>query len=146
MKVRDFFKKVTPGVDIVNIDTTVEGIIDIISKNPASRAVYIVDEEEKLVGIISVREILNILGAKYLKKRSISVAHGILAKTAADIMLAAESVSPDDDLEDALKVSVVHNLEDLPVVENDKVIGDLDCFELIKGITEQHKRMQEQAQ
>ena len=36
MKVHDFFKKVTPGVDIVNIDTTVEDIIDIISKNPAS--------------------------------------------------------------------------------------------------------------
>jgi len=143
MKVRDFFKKVTPGVDIVGIDTTVEDIIDIISKNPASRAVYVVDEDEKLVGIISIREILNILGAKHLKKRSILVAHGILAKTAADIMRDAESVSPDDDLEDALKVSVIHNLEDLPVVENDKVIGDLDCFELIKGITEQHKKMQE---
>ena len=146
MKVRDFFKKVTPGVDIVGIDTTVDDIIDIISKSPASRAVYVGDENEKLVGVISVREILNILGAKYLKKRSISVAHGILAKTAADIMLGAESVSPDDDLEDALKVSVVHNLEDLPVVENDKVIGDLDCFELIKGIKEQHKRMRKQGQ
>jgi len=85
MKVRDYFKNVTPGVDLVGIDTTVEDIIEIISKNPASRAVYVIDEEEKLVGIISVREILNILGAKYLKKRSIMVAHGILAKTAADI-------------------------------------------------------------
>ena len=143
MKVRDFYKKVTPGVDLVEVDTTVEDIIDIISRNPASRAVYVVDEEEKLVGIISVREILNILGAKYLRKRSIMVAHGILAKTAADIMRDAECVSPDDDLEDALKVSVIHNLDDLPVVENDRVIGDLDCFELIKGITEQHKMERE---
>ena len=141
MKVRDFYEKVTPGVDVVSIDTTVEDIIEIVSKNLASRAVYVIDEEEKLVGIISIREILDILGAKYLKKRSILVAHGILAKTAADIMRDAEYVSPDDDLEDALKKSVIHNLEDLPVVENEKVIGDLDCFELIKGIKEQHKQM-----
>jgi len=143
MKVRDCYKQVTPDVDLVGIDATVEDIIGIISKNPASRAVYVVNEDKQLVGIISVREILNILGAKYLRKRSVMVAHGILAKTAADIMRDAEFVSPDDNLEDALKVSVLHNLEDLPVVENDKVIGDLDCFELIKGVTEQHKRERE---
>ena len=45
-----------------------------------------------------------------------------------------------DDLEEALKMSVVHGIEDLPVVEEGKVIGNLDCFELIKGIKEKHKR------
>jgi CBS domain-containing protein len=139
MKVRDFYKKVTPEADLVKIDTSIEDIIEIVSQNPASRSVYVVNDEEKLVGIISVREILDILGAKYLKKRSVIVAHGILAKTAADIMRDAEYVTPEDDLEEALKTSVIHHIEDLPVVENEKVIGNLDCFELIKGIKDFHK-------
>ncbi len=140
MKVRDHFQKITIEADIVGVETSIEDIIEVVSRNTAARSVYVVDEEEKLVGIISVKEILNIMGAKYLKKRSVALAHGILAKTAADIMRDAECVGPDDDLEVALKVSVIHGIEDLPVVENEKIIGNLDCFELIKGIQQQHKR------
>ena len=139
MKVRDNYQKVTPEADLVNIDTSIEDIIEIVAENPASRSVYVIDDEEKLVGIISVKEILNILGAKYLRKRSVVLAHGILAKTAQDIMRDAEYVSPDDDLDEALKKSVLHGIEDLPVVEDDKVIGNLDCFELIKGIKQDHR-------
>jgi len=140
MKVRDFFQQVTPQADLVNIETSIEDIIDKVSENPASRSVYVVDDREVLVGIISVKEILNIMGAKYLKKRSVAIAHGILAKTAADIMRDPEFVIPDDDLEVALKLSVMHGIEDLPVVDKGKIIGNLDCFELIKGIKEQHKK------
>lgn len=140
MKVRDHYKRVTPGADLVGVDTSIDDIIEIISENPAARSVYVIDDEEKLVGIISVKEILNIMGAKYLKKRSVALAHSILAKTAADIMRDPESVGPDDDLEEALKKSVIHSIEDLPVIDEGKVIGNLDCFELIKGIKERHKR------
>lgn len=143
MKVRDCYQKITARADLVKIDTSIEDIIEIVSGDTASRSVYVIDEEEKLVGIISVKEILNILGAKYLRKRSVVLAHGILAQTAADIMRDAESVSPDDDLDEALKKSVLHGIEDLPVVENDKIIGNLDCFELIKGIKARHKSMPE---
>ena len=71
---------------------------------------------------------------------------GLMTAAEIDKDKAAKAVADDlddavDDLEDALKVSVIHNLEDLPVVENEKVIGDLDCFELIEGIKEQHKQM-----
>lgn len=140
MKVRDHYRTVTPQADIVDMNTSVEDIIEIISENTASRSVYVVDEREYLVGIISVKEVLNILGAKYLKQRSVALAHGILAKTAADIMRDVEFVIPDDDLEVALKLSVMHRIEDLPVVEDGKVVGNLDCFELIKGIKDRHKK------
>jgi len=140
MKVRNHYQSVTPEVDLIGVETSIEEIIEIISRNPASRSVYVIDEDEKLVGIISVKEILNIMGAKHLKKRSIVLAHSILAKTAADIMRDAECVGPDDDLEEALKTSVIHGIEDLPVVEEGKVVGNLDCFELIKGIKERHKK------
>ena len=140
MKVKDFFQRVTPQADLVNIEASIEDIIEKVSENPASRSVYVVDDKELLVGIISVKEILNIMGAKYLKKRSVAIAHGILAKTAADIMRDPEFVIPDDDLEVALKLSVMHGIEDLPVVDKGKVVGNLDCFELIKGIKAEHKK------
>ncbi len=140
MKVRDFYQKVTPEADIVGAETSIEDIIEIVAENPASRSVYVVDDKEVLIGIISVKEILNILGARYLKKRSVAIVHEILAKNAADIMRDAEFVCPDDDLEEALKTSVMHSIEDLPVVDEGKVVGNLDCFELIKGIKEKHKK------
>jgi CBS domain-containing protein len=140
MKVRDCYQNVTPGVDLVSADTSIEDLIDIISANTASRSAFVVDDDERLVGIISIREVIEILGAKYLKKRSFGLAHGILAKTAADIMRDAEFVDIDDDLEEALKIAVLHRFDDIPVVENGKVVGDVDCFELVKGIKEEHKK------
>lgn len=140
MKVRDCYQNVTPGVDLVSVDTSIEDLIDIISANTASRSAFVVDDNERLVGIISIREVIEILGAKYLKKRSFGLAHGILAKIAADIMRDAEFVDIDDDLEEALKIAVLHKFDDIPVVENGKVVGDVDCFELVKGIKEEHKK------
>jgi CBS domain-containing protein len=139
MKVRNHYQTVTPNADLVDIDSTIEDVIEKVSENPASRSVYVVDDKQILVGIISVKEILNIMGAKYIRRRSPAVAHGILAKTAADIMRDPEFVIPDDDLEEALRLSVMHGIEDLPVVDEGKVIGNLDCFELIKGIKDRHK-------
>lgn len=140
MKVRNHFQNVTPDVDLISVDTSIEDIIEIISANTASRSAFVVDDTGELVGIISVREVINILGAKFLKKRSFGLAHGILAQTAGDIMRDPESVDIDDDLEEALRISVVHNLDDIPVIENGKVVGDVDCFELIKGIKKRHKK------
>ena len=140
MKVRNHYQKVTPDADLVDIDASIEDVIEKVSENPASRSVYVVDDKQLLVGIISVKEILNIMGARYLKRRSVALAHGILAKTAADIMRDPEFVILDDDLEEALKLSVIHGIEDLPVVDKGKVIGNLDCFELIKGIKDRHKK------
>jgi acetoin utilization protein AcuB len=137
MKVRDCSEKITPGADLCAPDTSIDEVIRIVSKNPAVRSVYVVNEDGRLLGAIGMREILDILGAKFLRKRSIGVLHEILAKTAADIMRDPESVAPDDALERALEIAVVHKLEDLPVVENDRVVGNLDCFELIKGIMEE---------
>lgn len=138
-KVRDYFSLKTPGVDLVTPATSIERIIRLVARNAASRSVYVVDEDERLIGMISVKEVLGILGAKYARKRTMAVLHDILSTTAADIMRAAEAVSPDDDLEQALRIAVLHNMEDIPVIENGKVIGNLDCFELIQGILEQHQ-------
>ncbi len=141
-KVRDYYKEICPEIGLIRIDTPINDIVKIISEHPASRSVYVIDHDGDLVGLISIKEILSIIGAKYLKKRTITVLHEILATTAADIMREAEAVSPDDTLEQALRIAVMYNLEDIPVVEGKKMAGCLGCFELIKGILEQHRTEQ----
>ena len=134
MKVKDCFLSVTKDVDIVNTEATIDDIINSISRNPASRSVYVVDNEERLIGIINIQQILNILGGKYVQEDIIPILAQIMAKKAKDIMIKPEWVSPDDDIEEALKIAVKNNLQDIPVVKDGKIIGNLDCFEIINNV------------
>jgi CBS domain-containing protein len=134
MKVRDCFLSVTKDVDVVNIEATIDNIINSISRNPASRSVYVVDDKDKLVGIISVQRVLNILGERYIQEDIIPSLSQIMAKRAKDIMLEPKWVSPEDDIEEALKIAVKYNLQDIPVVRDGRIVGNLDCFEIINNL------------
>jgi CBS domain-containing protein len=138
-KVRDYYSTITSKVELVNMDTPINEVIMAVSRHPASRSAYVVDNDGKLLGVITVRDVLNIIGAKYLDKRTATAIKRIMAVTAADLMREAESVNPDDTMERALKIAVMHNMGDIPVVEQGKVVGNLDCFELLNGILDQHK-------
>jgi len=59
------------------------------------------------------------------------VTRELLATKAEDIMGPPYSVALDDDLEKAMKLAVQDQLHDIPVVENDKIVGNLDCLEII---------------
>ncbi|OGW17895.1 MAG: hypothetical protein A3G93_09100 [Nitrospinae bacterium RIFCSPLOWO2_12_FULL_45_22] len=134
MKVKDCYQQVTPHADLVREDTKIEDVIKVMSRNPASRAVFVVNEKEELVGIVSMQQLLNIMGIEYSKEDSITLISQVMAKTAADIMIPPQWVSPEDDLQEALKLAVQHSLQDIPVVSEGKVIGNLDCFEIINNL------------
>lgn len=134
MKVRDCFLSITKDVDIVNAEAEIDEVIRSLSRNPASRSVYVVDENERLVGMINVQQVLNILGERYLQSDVLPNLTQIMAKKAKDIMIEPKWISPDADIEEALKLAVKHNLQDIPVVRDGKVIGNLDCFEIINNV------------
>jgi len=125
MKVKDCYQQVTPHADLVREDTKIEDVIKVMSRNPASRAIFVVNEKEELVGIVSMQQLLNIMGIEYSKEDSITLISQVMAKTAADIMIPPQWVSPEDDLQEALKLAVQHSLQDIPVVSEGKVIGNL---------------------
>ncbi|MGE0821199.1 MAG: CBS domain-containing protein [Candidatus Binatia bacterium] len=131
VKVRDCFCSVSAGVDLVSPEATVEEVIARVTRDPASRAVFVVDESQRLLGIIGVREILSVLGGKYSSERPFAQTRELLATNAGDLMGAPFWVSPDDDLEEGLRIAVQQDLQDIPVVENGRVIGNLDCLEII---------------
>ncbi|MBI2875549.1 MAG: CBS domain-containing protein [Candidatus Tectomicrobia bacterium] len=134
MKVKDCYQQVTPDVDLVREETPIQEVIRIVSRNPASRAVFVIDEKGELTGIIGVQQLLNLLGMKYSRQDPLTLISEAMARVASDIMVSPQWVSLEDEVEEALKLAVQHGLQDIPVVEKGKVVGNLDCFEILNNV------------
>jgi CBS domain-containing protein len=130
--VRECYQDITTGVDIVRPDATIEEIIESLSRDHASRSVFVVDPKKGLVGIIRVREIIKCLGARYEDNLGFGSALEFMADKASHLMGPSYKVKLDDSLEEALKIAVQAELYDIPVVDEEgKVVGNLDCMEII---------------
>lgn len=136
MKVKDCYKQVTSDIDLVTKDTSIKEVIKIISRNPASRAVFVINEKEELIGIIGVQQILNLLGMEYSREATITFISEVMAKIASDIMIPPHWVYLESELEEALRLAVQYNLQDIPVLDKGRVVGNLDCFEIINNVGE----------
>ncbi len=134
MKVKDVFQTITKGPDIVRESDSIQDVIQQVSKDLRTRSAFVVNQEEELVGIINVRDLLRVAGAKYLQRHTLTVIPYLTAQRAADIMQTPFFVSPEDEIDDALRLAVTHDLKDIPVVEGGKVIGDLNCFEILLNV------------
>ena len=49
IKVRDCFRTISKGVDLVSPEASVEEVIASVTQDPASRAVFVVDKDGKIV-------------------------------------------------------------------------------------------------
>ncbi len=134
MKVKEVYQSVTEKAELVREDDSLPAVIQKVSRDPKSRSVYVVNEKDELVGIIDIRDLLRVAGTKYLHRETITVISYLTAQRAADIMQPPVSVSPEDDIQEALRLTVQHDLKDLPVVEGGKVVGDLNCFEILLNV------------
>ncbi len=134
MKVREVFETVTKGADLVLESDPIPEVIQKVAEDMRNRSVFVVNEREELVGIINVRDLLRVAGAKFLQQETLAIIPYLTAQKASDIMQPPASVSPEDDVEEALRLAVQNDLKDIPVVENGKVIGDLNCFEILLNV------------
>jgi len=131
LKVGDYYKKQSPDADIVGKDATLPEIIRALLKYKSCRSVFVVDESNTLCGIVTARNLIRILGKSYGSDFEIPRLAEILAQTADDFLIPEKWVSPDDTIEHALKLAARSGLEDLPVIEDDQIVGVIDCFELL---------------
>ena len=134
MKVRDVFQTITKGADVVRETDPIPEVIRKVAQNLATRSVFVVDDEGRLIGIINVRDLLRVAGARFLNRETLTVIPYLTARKASDIMQPPYSVSPDDEIEEGLRLAVQHDLKDIPVVEDGKVVGDLNCFEILLNV------------
>ena len=135
MLVRDVYQTFSTEPEIVPLDSTIEELILVCARNRNTRSVHVVDKENKLLGIVGVRELMRVLGSQYIERDTRMALPYAMARTAQDVMKDPVSVGLDDTIEKALKEAVSNWLEDLPVTDAEgRVVGYLDCFEIIMNL------------
>lgn len=135
IKVREARKLITLYPSIVREDAFLKEVVEGILKDPKTRAVYVVDREEKLLGIIDIRRVIRYIFPHFFEEDLIGreVIDIITSKTVKDfISYPPVWVTEDDNLDKALRLMIENELEEIPVVDKDlRVIGDLNLLELL---------------
>ena len=143
MKVRDIMDS---SPDIIRTSDTFERLIKILGE-VKYHVVFVVDEEDKLVGIITEGDIIKVLVPKYItvdeslvsvmdvnyferkcKESKNLTINEIMSK-------AAITVSEEDPIIKAAALMVVNKIQSVPVVRDKKVVGIVPRSILLKHIT-----------
>ena len=99
----------------------------------------VVDRDDKLIGIITPREILKAVEVRWLETVSYplfgpEVLHILTSRYARDIMSAPLSVRAGGKLEEAIKIMLDEELYEVPVVDSKgRVIGEISYFNIISA-------------
>ncbi len=138
MKVRDVYEKNSGFVDKVLETDSIEKVVEVMSSNKSTRTVFVIDKKMKLVGVITIHEIFGQIFNK-MKPKILKLFNKKKDLKARDVMKVAMSVSLDDSLDNAFRAAIVSGFQDLPVCEKGKLVGELDCFELLDGLIGENK-------
>lgn len=150
LKVKDVYHSQTYSL-IVDKDTPIEDIIKSFVEKPVLRAIFVVDEKNKLMGVITLSDLISwaklmtgVLPAKDVEDLSEAIRVS-LSKTAGGLVREETkdaAVQLDDSISDALDKMLKLELIGIPVVnKRGKIVGDLQTFEILKVILEKDKTL-----
>ncbi len=103
-------------------------------EDPKTRSIYVLDKDERLVGIIPVQLFVQYLFYEYVPDEFLyyKVVMPLDEVRAKDIMIPPVWVKDEEAIDSAFRKMAAHSIKELPVVDEDmKVIGDLNILELI---------------
>lgn len=131
----DEIKISTPAV--VKEDAILKDAVEAITTNTTSRKVYVVDKEDKLIGVITIETLLRQVGYR-TGVREVGVLSffkflsGIFKENVAEFMETPQTITNRHKMLDALRMMVEHHLNDLPVIDDDgKLLGELNSLEIL---------------
>ncbi|MFB4165635.1 CBS domain-containing protein [Alteribacillus sp. JSM 102045] len=141
-KIFDVYQKVTKQASTVFLRDSIQSVRKkMVKRGTVHRSIYVVDENYKLVGIITLKEILKAIAVQKNIKTGKRFSKGKFLgyikneSTAQDIMHPPISVRLSDSIENTLAVMIQNNMEELPVVdEHQTLLGDVNAFEFINEI------------
>ena len=119
---------------------TIPVVANKVAGNRETLLACVVDEKEKLLGVITPRELLKIVKVCEYGRVSLSrpsflggeALHLLTSKYAKDIMSAPVSVKPDDTVEKAVKIMLDEGFYEVPVVDDaGKLIGEIDFSDIV---------------
>ncbi|MFB0560958.1 MAG: HPP family protein [Candidatus Lokiarchaeia archaeon] len=145
LRVKDVYSEEMYSL-IVEKGTSVEEVIKSFAEKPTLRGIFVVDEEKKLIGVITRHDL--IIWAKLMtgvpEARSmddfLNISRVSRSKTAVEMIrkeTKKAAVSPDDNINVALNKMLSLELVDVPVVdEKSRVVGDIQLSKILKIILE----------
>lgn len=135
LKVARVRKLIAEKPTLVNADESLQELALAITEDPKTRTLYVVDESKRLIGLITLMDLIqavfadlleiDMLGHRVFRRLSIREASDIMST----VLIYAKD---DDDIETVLKQMLDNRLAEIPVVDyNMKVIGELNLLELL---------------
>lgn len=121
----------------VHEGSVLKDAIEAITQSPTSRKVYVVDDKDKLKGVITIETLLRHTGYRMGVREGGMISFfkflsGILKENVAEIMEKPVSVTKRHKLLDALQLMVEFHLNDLPIVDDEeRIIGELHSLEIL---------------
>jgi len=134
IKIKTVRSLITKEAPVVKED---DGVMEIAQKmvaDPRTRSIYVVDEYNRLKGIIPIQLFVQYLFFEYIPDeflyyKAIKPLDEVVAK---DIMIPPVWVKDEESISSAFRKMSAHNIRELPVVDdNMKIVGDLNILELI---------------
>ncbi len=126
-------------VPAVNERSTIEDVIQAMIRCEHSRVLYVVDDDGRLTGTISLGSLVRQAFARSHEPRihPRSLIGLMTARTAKDMMQSKPvQASDDEEIGTVIKRMVEANIKEIPVVDRDKrVVGDLTMIDLLKFLS-----------
>jgi len=141
--IKDMRMLVTPYPSFVRASATTDDMAKAFITNPNLKSVYVVDDKLRLLGNITLKnlikhEFIDLVPSSF---EFFDALEFIGRKTAEDLMSSALYVKENDSLKEAFVKMYRHDVEELPVVDDDHhLIGNIDILELLTYLIEKKER------
>jgi len=123
-------------IPVVPRRASVSEIIDAFAASDHSRILYVVDDERRFRGILSLGNVIRRVFFHYHDPSidSRSVASMVVSETAGDFMQREPMFAiHSEDVEDVLQRMIDHNIKEIPILDDEKrVVADLTIVDFLK--------------
>ena len=137
LRVEDVHEVMIGKPAIVKEDAILKDAVDSMTQNLISRKVYVVDDEEKLKGVITIETLLKQVGYRVGVREAGVISFfkflsGVFKENVIEFMEKPVTVTNRHKVLDALRMMVEHHLNDLPVIDDEnRIVGELNSLEIL---------------
>lgn len=142
-KIKDMRMLVSPYSGFVEKNASLDDIAKMMIGNPNLKSIYVIDDEQKLVGRVTLKilikhEFINLLPSSFDYFDALEF---IGDKSAEELMVKPFFVKDNDTLKTAFIKMYENDLEELPVVDDNlHLIGNIDLIELLTILIEKKEQ------
>ena len=145
VKIKDMRMLITPHPTFVHKNADADAVAKSMLAEPLLREVYVVDDDMKLLGVITLNALIKHEFADLipdsLDEELFSALEFVGKKTAEELMTAPVYVQDTDSLKTAFVKMYERNLDSLPVVDSEhQLTGTIDMLELLMILIEQKEK------